>query len=89
MEEQRIAPQKDFNETAMYHKLCHDAMKHDKPVNDNTKSETQTMNAPFGKKNDFDFMLRLLEKTISSHSNKWIHWNGNGNHFLEVFGFVM
>ena len=73
VEEQQFAAQKDLNKTVMYHKLCHGAMKHDKPLNDNTKSETQTMNAPFGKKNDFDFMLSLLEGTLPSHSDVWNH----------------
>ena len=39
----------------MYQKICYSAMKLDKPVNDDIKIETQTMDALFGKETDFDF----------------------------------
>ena len=40
--EQQFALQDDWNEDAMYEKLCHVAMKHDKPVEGNVKSETKS-----------------------------------------------
>ena len=67
--EQQFALQADWNEGAMYQKLCHVAMKHDKPVEGNGKGETQDMNAPFGKKTDFDFEVNLVEETIPSQRN--------------------
>ena len=56
MNEQQIALQDDWNEDV--------AMKHVKPVEGNGKGETQDMNAPFGKKTDFDFQVSLVEETI-------------------------
>ena len=47
--EQQITLQHDRKEGAMYQKLCHVAMKHEKPVEGKTKSELRTMTAPFGK----------------------------------------
>ena len=38
--EQQFALQDDWNEGAMYQKLCHVAVKHDKPVEVNAKSIT-------------------------------------------------
>ena len=40
--EQQFALEDDCNEEAMYQKVCHVAMKHDKPVESNSKGETQT-----------------------------------------------
>ena len=62
--EQLIALQDDWDEEAMYQKLCHLAMKLDKPVEGNATCETQAMNAPFGTKTDFDFEVSLVEQTI-------------------------
>ena len=76
--EQQFALQDDENEEAMYQKLCHVVMKHDKPVEGNAKGEKQTMNATFGKKFDFDFKVSLVEETIPSDSNVWDYWTGNG-----------
>ena len=81
--EQQFAPQEDKNERAMYHKLCHVAMKHDKPVESNAKSETQALNATFGKRFDFDFKVSLVEETIPNDSNVWNHWTGNGNSGMD------
>ena len=67
--EQHFALQDDSNEGAMYQKLCRVAMKHDKPVEGNAKSETQTMNATFGRNFDFDFKVRLGQEAIPSDSN--------------------
>ena len=61
----------------MYQKLCHVAMKHDKPVNGNAKSKSQTMNATFGKIFDVDSKVSLVEETIPNDSNVWNHWTGN------------
>ena len=75
--EQQFALPEDLNGTAMYQKLCHGVVTHDKPLKSNAKGETQTMNATFGKKTDFDFNECLLEETIPSHSNIWNTWTGN------------
>ena len=77
--EQQCALQGDLNELAMYQNLCHDVVTHDKPLKSNDKSETQTMNSPFGKQSDFEFNVSLIEETIPSQSNVWKHWTGNGN----------
>ena len=69
--EQQFALQDDWNEGVMYQKQCHVAMKDGKPVKGNAKCETQTMNASFEKKTDFDFKVRFFEKTIPSNSNIW------------------
>ena len=72
--EQQIALQDEsLNEEAMYQKLYHSTVKHDKPVKGNAKSESQTMNATFGKRNDFDFKVNLAEETIPSQRNVWNH----------------
>ena len=52
MNEQQFTQQENLKELAMYQKLCHMVMKHDKPVKGNTKDETQAINAPFGKKSN-------------------------------------
>ena len=67
--EQRYTLPEDLNEIVMYRKLCHVAMKHDKPAKGNAKVETQIVDATIGKKTDFDFNESLLEETIPSHSN--------------------
>ena len=74
--EQRYTLPEELNEIVMYRKLCHVAMKHDKPAKGNAKIETQIVNATFGKKTDFDFNESLLEETILSHRNVWNHWIG-------------
>ena len=84
MNEQQFALQDDWNERAMYQKLCHVAMKHDKPVEGNGKGETQDMNAPFGKKTDFDLVVSLVEETIQSNNNVWNHWTGNRNSGMDA-----
>ena len=60
--EQQLALQDDWNEKAMYQKLYCVAMEHGKLVEGNTKSEIQTLNAPCGKKADFDFKVGLVEE---------------------------
>ena len=82
--EQRYTLPEDLNEIVMYQRLCHVAMKHDKPAKGNAKVETQIVNATFGKKTDFDFNERLLEETIPSHSNIWNPWTGNGNSGMDA-----
>ena len=77
--EQRYTLPEDLNEIVMSQRLCHVAMKHDKPAKGNAKIETQIVNATFGKKTDFDLNESLLEETIPSHSNIWNPWTGNGN----------
>ena len=81
--EQQFAVQDDWNEKAMYRKLCYSAMKQDKPVNDDIKIETQTMNASFEKETDFDFKKSLVEQLIPSDSKVWNQWNGNGNSGMD------
>ena len=48
--EQHFAPQDDWNEEAMYQKLSHVAVKHNKPEKVNANGDTHTMKEPFGKK---------------------------------------
>ena len=55
--EQFFALQEELNGIAMYQKLCHGVVTHDKSAKGNTRNETQTMNSHFGKKTDFDFKL--------------------------------
>ena len=66
--EQRYTLPEDLNEIVMYQKLCHVAMKHEKPAKSNAKTETQVVNATFGKKTDFDFNESLLEETNLSQT---------------------
>ena len=82
--EQRYTLPEDLNEIVMYQKLCHVAMKHEKPAKSNAKTETQVVNATFGKKTDFDFNESLLDETIPSHSNIWNPWTGNGNSGIDA-----
>ena len=82
--QQQFALHENLNETAMYQKLCHGVVAHDKPLKSNAKGEAQTMNASFGKKNDFDFKLTLFEETIPVQSNVWNHWIGNGNSGMDA-----
>ena len=82
--EQRYTLPEELNEIVMYRKLCHVAMKHDKPAKSNAKIETQIVNATFGKKTDFDFNESLLDETIPSHSSIWNPWNGNGNSGMDA-----
>ena len=44
---QQFAPQQDWNEEAMYQKLCHVPIEHDKPVEGKAKCDTQTINPTF------------------------------------------
>ena len=80
--EQQFALLDDYNEEAMYRKLCHVAAKRDKPVECNAKGETRTMIATFGKKFDFDFKVSLVEETIPS--NVWNPRIGNGNSGMDA-----
>ena len=82
--EQRYTLPEDLNEIVMYQKLCHVAMKHEKPAKSNAKTETQVVNATFGKKTDFDFNESLLEETNLSHRNVWNHSIGNGNSGMDA-----
>ena len=82
--EQRYTLPEDLNEIVMYQKLCHVAMRHDKPAKGYAKIETQVVNATFGKKTDFDFKESLLEETNLSHRNVWNHWIGNGNSGMDA-----
>ena len=83
--EQRYTLPEELNEIVMYRKLCHVAMKHDKPAKGHAEIETQIVNATFGKKTDFDFNEEsLLEETIPSHSSIWNPWNGNGNSGMDA-----
>ena len=65
--EQLFALQDNWNEDAIYQKLCHVALKHDKPVEGTAKDETQTMKASFGKKTDFEFKVSLVEGHKMTH----------------------
>ena len=82
--EQRYTLPEDLNEIVMHRKQCHVAMKHEKPAKSNAKTETQVVNATFGKKTDFDFKESLLEETNLSHRNVWNHWIGNGNSGMDA-----
>ena len=82
--EQRYTLPEELNEIVRYRKLCHVAMKHDKPAKGNAKVETQIVNATFGKTTDFDFNESLLDETIPSHSNIWNPWTGNGNSGMDA-----
>ena len=82
--EQPFALQEDWNEEALYQKLCHVAIKYDKPVNDDTKGETKPMNATFGKKPDFDFNVSIVDETLPSNNNVWNPWTGNGNSGMDA-----
>ena len=82
--EQQFALLDDCNEEAMYRKLCHVAAKHDKPVECNTKGETRTMIATFGKKFDFDFKVSLVDETIPSNNDVWNPRIGNGNSGMDA-----
>ena len=84
MNEGIVTLQENLSEMAMYQRLCHTVMGHDKPVNDDTKRKTQTMNSPFGNKTDFDFKVTVVEETIPNHSNVWNHWTGNGNSGMDT-----
>ena len=77
--EQHFALQNVWNEEAMYQKLCHVAMKHNKQEKGHAKGETHTMNEPFGKKTDFDFEVSLVEEAIQSNNNVWKLWTGKVN----------
>ena len=79
MNEQPFELQDDWSEEFMYQEVYHVAMKHEQPVEVKTESETQTMNAPFGKKTDFDYELILVEEPIPSESTVWNHWIDNKN----------
>ena len=72
----------------MYQKLCHVAMKVDKPVGGNAKGETQTMNAQFEMKADFDFEVSLVEETIPSNKKVSNPWMGDGNSGMEAVSQV-
>ena len=82
--EQQLALPEDLNGTAMYQKLCHGVVTHDKPLKSNAKGETQTMNATFERKSDFDFEINLFEETIPIHRNAWNTWIGNGNSRMDA-----
>ena len=74
----------NWNDGALYRKLCHVANKHYTPVEGNAKCETQAVNEPFGEKFDFDYKVRLVEVTIPSDRDVWIHSIGNGNSGMDA-----
>ena len=82
--EQRYSLPEDLIELVMYQRLCHVAMKHDKPAKGNAKIETQIVNATFGKNTDFDLNESLSKEIIPSHSNIWNPWTGNGNSGMDA-----
>ena len=82
--EQQFALHENLKEEAMHRKLCHGAVKHDKPVEGNARDDKQPMNATFERKSDFDFEVNLVEETIPSHKNVWKHWTGNGNSGMDT-----
>ena len=59
-------------------------MEHDKPVEGNAKSGTETMNPSFGNKFDFDFKVGLVEETIPSDSTLWNHRTSYGNSGMDA-----
>ena len=65
--EQQFALPEDLNGTAMYQKLDHGVVTHEKALKSNAKGETQTMNATFERKSDFDFEINPFEETFPSH----------------------
>ena len=84
MHEPQFALQDDWNEETMYQNFCHVAMEHDNPLEGNSKSETQTMNAIFGKKFHFDFKIGLVEETNPSDSTVWSRWTGIGSSGMDA-----
>ena len=82
--EQPFALQDYWKEDAMHRKLCHGAVKHDKPVEGNARGETRTMNSIFGKKSEIECKVSLVKETIPSHSNIWKYWTGNGNSGMDA-----
>ena len=82
--EQRYTLPGDLNGTAMYQKLCHGVVTHDKPLKSNAKGDTQTTSATFERKSDFDFEINLVEEIILSYRNVWNHWTGNGNSGMDA-----
>ena len=82
--EQPFALQDYWKEEAMHRKLCHGAVKHDKPVEGNARGETQTMNSTFGKKSEIECKVSLVEEIIPSHSSIWNPWTGNGNSGMDA-----
>ena len=74
---QQLSLHESLNKKSMCQKLCDAAMKFDKPVEGDTKDETQKTNAPCGKKTDFDLKESLVEETIPGDSTVWNHWTGN------------
>ena len=71
---QEFALQDDWNEGVMYQKLSHVAMKLAKPVEGNAKGETLAMNAPFGKKSNFGFKVKLFLESTPSDSTTPLGW---------------
>ena len=82
--EQQFALPEDLNGTAMYQKLCHGVVMHNKPLKSNAKGETQTMKATFDRKSDFDFEINLVEDTIPSQRKAWNTWIGNGSSGMDA-----
>ena len=68
----------------MHRKLCHGAVKHDKPVEGNARCETRTMNSTFGKKSEIECKVSLVEEIILSQRNVRNHWTGNGNSGMDA-----
>ena len=60
--EQPFALQDYWKEEAMHQQICHGAVKQDKTVEGNARSETRTMNSTYGKKSEIDFKVSLLKK---------------------------
>ena len=68
----------------MHRKLCHGAVKHDKPVEGNARCKTRTMNSTFGKKSEIECKVSLVEEIILSHRNVWNQWIGNGKSGMDA-----
>ena len=68
----------------MYQKLSRVAMNHDKPLDKNTKCETQAKNARLEKNFNFDFKIELFQETLPNDSTEWSRWTGNGNSGMDA-----
>ena len=84
MSKQPFALQDDWNQESMYQKLCRGTMRLDEPLDRNTKRETPSMNAPFGKKFNVDFKVKLFQEIIPKDSTEWNHSNGDGNSGMDA-----
>ena len=66
---QQCALQEDWDEEAMYQKLCHFAMKHGEPVEGNAKGGIQRHECNLWKEFSPYSKVILVEETISNDSN--------------------